>query len=354
MRAWIDPATPTSLATYLELRRLTADRSGTLRIEIRLARGANQRQPPQDRIRTWTIALAAHGHLEPALRELARDGASRLIARLGTEATRAKLAADMGVPAPLHERLATDTCARSRLEANTAQLLSHYDDKPSSVRPPVFEIGGHVLDDTSTLGRVRPSLGLDGLRRDDRPTPPTVAAPVEASQPRMRHPKIGGIVLGGPGLPHRFVIQARDEHDASLFMRLPTVLRIRREHPGRLAVHVVARGSSLRASGLRHRLCAARILGQELSYLEVLASDPTVHEHPPPDVVALLKALDKVPERRCEDDPDPAQLDLPDGQWLDGLPRSRAELVNLEIALRRTQEAAYRPLTPWLGSTTGR
>ena len=270
-----------------------------------------------------------------------------MVSRLGTVQTRKALAADIGMDPDRHERLATASCLGRVLERNTNAVATHFAGNPMSIRLPVFELDDAVFDDAATLDRLRPELARHALSDRDPPPPSTSPLP-KATSAVMRRPELGGILLGGPALPHRFVLQARDEEDASLFMMLPTVLAVRRGRPGRLAVHVVARGSSLGAATLRHRLCAARILGREVAYLEMLASDPPARERPPRDVVALLRALDEVPEKRCEDEPDPAQLDLPDGQWLDGLPRARAELANLEGTLLLLDRAA-RPLTGWLG-----
>ena len=352
VRAWLDPIDPTSLVALVELRRLVADEGGRLRVEIDLARGDGRRQPPADRVRTWAIGLAARGRLEHGLREVARDGTERVVARLASARSRAQLAQDVGLPPGEHEPLVTDDCAADKLEANAAAVAQHYADNPASIRLPVFELPDLVFDDAPTLDRLRPELGRLGLssRRD---VPPPMTLPLKATSAIMRRPPLSGVTLGGTGLPHLFVVHARDEEDASLFMMLPTVLAARSQRPGQLAVQVVARGSSLGATELRHRLCAARILGREVAYIQVLASDPPSRERPPRDVVELLRALDKVPEKRCEDEVDPAQLDLPDGAWLDGLPRARAELANLETTLALLSRSR-RPLAPIMSAGPSR
>jgi hypothetical protein len=139
---------------------------------------------------------------------------------------------------------------------------------------------------------------------------------------------------------------ANSEDDQNLFGMLPPLLEYRAQHPGELAIQITARGSSIGAATLRRRLCAARRLGLARAYVDVLATPPVSDEPgPPPDVRTLIKRLDEVPEARCEDEADPAQLDLPDGAWLDGLPRTRAELGNLPATLRML-DAAARPLAP--------
>lgn len=343
VQAWLDPTEPTSLLAWVELRRLVADERGRLRIDVNLARGDHRRQVQRDKIRRWAIGLAGMGKLGEALAAVDRDGHQRLIARLATPQTRAALAAELGVDAAAHDATLTDRCTQQKLDHNVDAVTAFSGGNSGTVRLPVFERGGAAFDDSPRLERLRPELGRDSL--SPRLAPPAPATlPLQATHPGMRRPALGGILLGGPGLPHRFIVQARDEDDASLFMMLPLVLRARRQLPGRLSVHIVARGSSLGAAALRHRLCAAAILGREVEYVRVLAAPPPSRERPPHDVVQLLAALDGVKEKRCSDDPDPAQLDLPDGQWLDGLPRSRAELGNLGATIVLLQRSR-RPLS---------
>jgi hypothetical protein len=89
-------------------------------------------------------------------------------------------------------------------------------------------------------------------------------------------------------------------------------------------------------------LCAARKLGREVHYVQVLATEPSARRHAAE--LGLLRALDKVPEDACKDEPDPAELGLPDGGWLDGLPRTRSELEALKTTLELL-EASSRPLS---------
>ncbi|MBC8069165.1 MAG: hypothetical protein IAG13_12595 [Deltaproteobacteria bacterium] len=159
-------------------------------------------------------------------------------------------------------------------------------------------------------------------------------------------PPAGGLVLGGVGLRHRLLVMASSEDDANLFLSLPRALQHRADHPGQLSVHVLARGASLGATILRHRLCAARVIDRELDYARVLAAPPELRQQPDEDTSRLFHQLDAVPERACEDEPDPARANLLDGTWLDGLPRSPTELEDL-AALLELSSASARPLAPW-------
>jgi hypothetical protein len=178
-----------------------------------------------------------------------------------------------------------------------------------------------------------------------RPKPPLPEA--WAASERLRRPELEGARLGGVGLPHLFVLMARDEDDPNLFMLLPPVLDFRRDHPGTLTVQVVARGGSFGAQSLRHRLCAARRQGLVAAYVHHLASDPSTR-HTDPAVRDLLDTLDKVPVEACEDEVDPAELGLPDGGWLDGIPRTRSELEGIEATLDLL-DTTTRPLSPLFG-----
>src|SRR5690606_32532030 len=89
-------------------------------------------------------------------------------------------------------------------------------------RLPVFVVGDAVFDDPPGASRLRTELGRAGQRARDEIDPPD-AVPIptlKATSARMRRPDVGGILLGGPGLPHRFVLMARDEEDPNLFMML--------------------------------------------------------------------------------------------------------------------------------------
>jgi hypothetical protein len=97
---------------------------------------------------------------------------------------------------------------------------------------------------------------------------------------------------------------------------------------------------------LRNRLCAATKLGLVATYVGLLATEPALRLSDPA-AEELLAELDKVPEEQCEDEPDPAEMGLPDGGWLDGIPRTRSELDNLSMTLD-LMDAAKRPLSPLL------
>lgn len=340
--AYLDASEPISLSTVAELRRIVADARGRVRVDLHLARGSGPTDPLRDDVRSFAAAMATRGRLERALRQVARDGHERVAARLGTAQTRRPLAADVDLAPDVLDRALADRCATEAIGDATAALeRATPGEGPNLVRLPMLAIGGRPFDDNPSLERTRAELGRLGMRTT-RVEPPPATSLVTATSALMRRPALRGMLLGGIGLPHRFVVQARDEDDANLFMMLPTVLDYRRQHPGKLAVHIVARGSSLGAAQLRHRLCAARLRGREVAYVEYLAADPARRERPSHDVVEMLEALDAVAERKCEEEPDPAELDLPDGAWLDGLPRGRAELANLDVTLRLLA-AARRP-----------
>ncbi|MCA9712452.1 MAG: hypothetical protein KDK70_41875, partial [Myxococcales bacterium] len=122
--------------------------------------------------------------------------------------------------------------------------------------------------------------------------------------------------------------------------------------PARVAVHVVARGVSSGAEVLRHRLCAARRLGLSTAYLDYLGRDTLLRHADDAADQALLHALDEVPAKPCRKEADPVELDLPDGAWLDGLPRSRQEMETIDGTLRLL-DAAWRPLDVVLVSPPG-
>lgn len=344
VEAFLDPASALSWRSILELRRLVFDHGGEVSVALRWA--GTGHQPQADRVRAFVASLAAAGHAEAALAVVARDGYERLHARLVSPAAHAALARELGVSVEAVVGALRDRCARRRVAEHSRHLREAFALEPdATARLPAFVLGDLAFDDGPTLDRLRPELGLEGVRRRNRDDPPPAGpAPViEATSERMQRPPLGGILLGGPGLPHRFVVMARDEDDPTLSMALPPVLATRREDPGRLALHVVARGVSDGAERLRHRLCAARALGLEAAYVDVLARDALLRKAPGPGDQALLDALDGVPASRCEDEVDPVELDLPDGAWLDGLPRSRAELGSLPATLRLL-DAAMRPL----------
>lgn len=352
--AFLDPASTLSWRTFLELRRLVFDHAGEVRVRVRWSGPGGGRQPQAERVRAFVVSLAHDlpagageaSHAEAALAVLARDGLERLHVRLMDPPSHAALAHELGVPVGRVTAALRDRCARRRVAAHGQHLREAFAlELDSMARLPAFVLGELAFDDGPGLERLRPELGLEGVRRRDREDPPPVGPPppIAATSDRMQRPALRGLLLGGPGLPHRFVVMARDEEDPTLFVVLPPVLALRYEHPGRVAVHVVSRGVSDGAERLRHRLCAARTLGLGPAYVDFLARDSLLRQTPGSADAALLEALDDVPAEGCADEIDPVELDLPDGAWLDGLPRSRSELGTLASTLRLL-DAAARPL----------
>lgn len=345
VEAFLDPASTQSWRTWLELRRLVVDHAGEVGVRLRWADSGGV-DPHADRVRAFVASLAHDGHAGAALQVVARDGLERVHARLVDPDAHEALGKELGLPPSAIRAALRDRCARRRVAEHSRRLRELAGlDEASMMRLPTFVLGELAFDDGPGLERLRPELGREGLRRRSYEDPAPVGPPpaVEASSDRMQRPPLRGVLLGGPGLPHRFVLMARDEEDPSLFVVLPPVLALRREQPGRLALHVVSRGVSDGAELLRHRLCAARTLGLGPAYLDYLARDALLRQAAGPAEERLLAALDDVPRARCRDEIDPVDLDLPDGAWLDGLPRSRSELSTLDATLRLL-DAATRPL----------
>jgi hypothetical protein len=357
--AFLDPTADSALLTVLELRRLVAERPSEVTVRIHLVTTPGTLDPRAEAVRAWLASMSAHDRLVPALRVVRTDGTDRVYVRLSTKAARRDLARALDLPPELHERAAAERCHANRLAVGDAELRRRMQERGTTVfRLPVFGVSSvdtaasdQVFEDTATLERLRPQLGRERSRVQHarvRPKPPLPEA--RAVSERLRRPELEGARLGGVGLPHLFVLMARDEDDPNLFMLLPPVLEFRRDHPGLLTVQVVARGGSFGAQSLRHRLCAARRQGLVAAYVHHLASDPAIR-HTDPAVQDLLETLDKVPIEACEDDVDPAELGLPDGGWLDGIPRTRSELEGIEATLDLLETTA-RPLSPLLGPHT--
>lgn len=344
--AFLDPASSLSWGTVLELRRLVSDQGGEVRIDLYLAGRGGPRHPHSARVRAFVTSLAARDQGQAALRVVARDGVERMHARLVDPGSHEALAQELGVSVATIAEALRDRCARRRVDERTERLFSTFDLQGGAVaRLPAFVVGGQAFDDNPTLDRLRPELGRLGRRvrshEDPRRAPPP--APTETTSERMRRPPLPGVLLGGPGLRHRLVLMARDEDDPGLSIMLAPVLRTRRARPAQMAVHVVARGVSAGAETLRHRLCAARTKGLSAAYLDYLARDSLRRQGTHPTQDRLLHALDQVPASECKGEVDPVDLDLPDGAWLDGLPRSRQEIETLDTTLRML-DVARRPL----------
>lgn len=345
---YIDPAQgDDALLTVLDLQRLVAEHEGRLRVDLHVVRGPSGGSDPRaEEIRAWLVSVARRGRLVPALRLLARDGFERVHARLSDPGGFAALARAIELSERELRESLDDPCAPGRLRTDSRRLFEAFRAAGSTVfRLPVFTFGTTVSEDLDRLRAELARAPLEQTRaRREGPVQPPAARP---SSVRLRRPRLGGALLGGPGLPHRFVVMGRDEDDPSLIMLLPPVLEYRQRHPGELAIHVVARGISVGGMRLRHRLCAARRLGRVPEYIAYLARDPNARRTLTSAQSALLEELDAVPEERCEDQVDPAELGLPDGGWLDGIPRTRSELDDLGTTLDQL-EAAHRPLSPLL------
>ncbi|MEM7159203.1 MAG: hypothetical protein AAF799_40575 [Myxococcota bacterium] len=346
VEVFLDPASSQTARAWMELRRLVAEHAGELALQVHWVGRGGITSPMALRVRAFVTSLAARGHTTSALRVVARDGLERLHARLVDPDSHEALAKELRVSADVLKAALDDRCARQAVIEQTERLNELRAPEGGSVlRLPAFALDGLLFDDGPALDRLRPEIGRAGMRRrlrEDPPRSPSTPA-VQTTSERMQRPPLKGLLLGGPGLPHRMVLMARDETDPTLFVALPPSLAQRRLQPGTLAVHVVARGVSSAAETLRHRLCAARELGLGNAYVEYLGRDPALRGEDNPLDESLLADLDAVPVEECKDDPDPVDLDLPDGSWLDGLPRSRAELGNLRVTLPRL-DAATRPL----------
>jgi hypothetical protein len=348
VEVFLDPVSDTALRTMLELRRLVSEQRGRLRVDVRLVPAPGLVDPRHADARAWATAMAAEGRLLEALRLLTRDGPDRLYVRLQDRDGRVEVAREIGLPAKRHERAWRSTCPRRRSDRDDLRLHRRMVEGGFTVyRLPVFVLGDELFEDGPSLDKLRPALGrhrVQDRRRTLRPRPalPEPRALLEPTRPT----NLGGALLGGVGLPHQFVLVARDEDDPHLFMLLPPILTFRRSHPERLSVRVVARGAVVGSIRLRTRLCAATRLGLVAGYFDILATEPSLRLADPA-VEALLRTLDEVPEEQCDGDPDPT--DLPDGGWLDGLGRTRSELDNLERTLDLI-DASHRPLSPLLGT----
>jgi hypothetical protein len=354
--AFLDPSSPQALVSWVELLRIVGEREPELHVAVWLVRPLGPIDPRAERVRRLAWAAARLGRVEPVLRQVARVGAEHVAAALASTERRHALAATIGLEPALLDRALADVCDAGRIDLATIAVVELGRGATLGlVRLPAFALGELVFDDAPTLERVRPELAREPMRRAlRRRTAP--AAPPEARPraERLRVPPPGGLVLGGVGLRHRLLVMAQAEDDPSLFLSLPRALQHRADHPGQLSVHVLARGQSLGASILRHRLCAARTLGRELDYARLLAAAPDARQRPDDETSALLHLLDEVPEEACEHEPDPARTNLAEGTWLDGLPRSPTELEDLPTLLELSAASA-RPLAPWssvAGSTS--
>lgn len=350
LHAFFDPAAGGALGVFAELRRMVAERPDELGVSVWLVRPLAAFDPRMDRVRRFAWAAARTSRLDDALTVIARFGSDQIAATLlDDDRTRALAPALHLEPGVLAGALA-EGCDGARLDLASAQVARLGRGATLGlVRLPAFAIGGFVFDDTPGLERVRPELGREPVRRSLRwraAISPGVPAPARAD--RMRTPPPGGLVLGGLGLPHHLAVMGQGEDDPTLFLSLPRAMQYRSEHPGQLAVHILARGNGFGANVLRARLCAAGRLGRELDYARLLAGPPDARRDPDPASTELLKLLDAEADAHCGDTGQPEGEVLPEGAWLDGVPRSPTELDDLPNLLRPSA-AGTRPLDGFLG-----
>lgn len=347
IEVFLDPAASTALGSWLELRRIAAERD-ELQIAVWFARPLGPFDPRTERVRRFVLAASRAGRTTRALRQVALLGAERMAARIEDQAERGRLAADLDLTPAVLARVRADRCDDVRLTDASARLIERSRDATMGIiRMPAIVLGPLVFDDAPGLDRVRAELDREPLRQSLRRRAATpVNVELRPSAERLRVPPAGGLVLGGLGLRHHLVITSTSEDDAVLFLGLPRALAHRSEHPGELAIHLFARGESLSATTLRQRLCAAGLLHRELDYVRLLAGSPESRRSPDPDTQALLAELDGVAEARCADAVDAVREQIPEGIWLDGLPRSPTELEDIVSHLRASR-AGSRPLAPW-------
>ncbi|MCR9165282.1 MAG: hypothetical protein ACE37F_26780 [Nannocystaceae bacterium] len=348
IEAHLDPTSSGALGTVLELRRLVGERPGELGVRVRWTHLGVRLDPRADRVRAWIAAMAAAGHALEALRIVRRDGVDRTFVRLGTAHGRATLAEAFDLDPGHLDQLAAQDCHELQMEQDRREVAQRMSDRGTAVfRLPVFVVDDLTFEDSGLLDRVRPVLARRRARAraaQERPSPGT--PPPKSASPRLVRPKVRSHALGGPGLPHAFVLLARGEDDPALFTLLPPVLAHRRVRPGDVSVTVVARGLGL-DNGLRQRLCKAHAGGLLPAYLHLLSADPSSRAADPATQV-VLEAIDSVTaDPPCDLDPDEDEEALPDGGWLDGVPVTRSDLEVLGAVLRRL-EAARRPLDAFL------
>lgn len=350
--AHLDPTSSSALGTVLELRRLVGERPGALGVRLHWTHIGVRLDPRADRVRAWIAAMASAGYALEALRTVRRDGVDRTYVRLATAHGRATLAEEFDVDPGRLDQLAAERCHETRMEQVRQDVAQRMADRGSAVfRLPVFMIDDLTFEDSGLLDRVRPVIARRRARAraaEERPSPGT--PPPKSASPRLIHPKVRSPALGGPGLPHAFILLARGEDDPAVFTLLPPLLAYRQTHPGEVSVRVVARGLGLE-HGLRQRLCHANAAGLLPAYLHVLSQEPSTRAADPATAVVLETIDSVVVDPPCDLEPDDDEEALPDGGWLDGVPVTRADLESLDTVLRRL-EVAQRPLAPFLAPAT--
>ena len=344
-----DPVSP--LALWIELRRLVSDHRGALRVRIEPVAAGMVRDPNTLALLRWFLAASDDGAQEAALRLLDRDGRDRLAVRLARPGGPAALAAEIGRPPATRPQ----QCLDRRLEAAQRTLRAQVQRAGGYLgRPPLFVIGDRLaFEDTAGLERVRGEVSRELQRlHAGRPLPGRSSwAPSHSgvSLRLIRPPAAAGMLVGGVGLPHRLVLFVEHDEHPNL-TNLAPVLEFRHQHPGQLAVQVIARGTTMAARQLRLRLCAAQKLGLELEYLRRLARDPMSRGVAAVEEVSLTQRLDEAADAHgCEQDepelePGPAGTrGLPDGVWLDGTAVGQGDLEAIGVRIVGL-EAAQRPL----------
>lgn len=346
--AFVDPTSSAALGTVLELRRLIGERPEDVAVTVHWTSLGVRLDPRADRVRTWIAAMAAAGHAMLALRTVRRDGVDRTYVRLSTAHGRAGLAEALDLDPAALEQLAASRCHDAEVERTRTRVTRRMAERGTAVfRLPVFAVDDLTFEDSGLLDRLRPVLARQRARaRAASERPPTAVPAPKSASPRMRRPNVRSAALGGPGLPHTFVLLARGEDDPALFTLLPPVLAHRRTHPGEVSVRVVARGLALE-NGLRERLCRAEQAGLLPAYVHMLSRDPSARAADPATDF-LLETIDSTAvDPPCALDPAEDEEALPDGGWLDGIPVTRGDLEGLAGVLQRLK-AARRPLAPLL------
>ncbi len=353
LTVFIDPLTgsPGALSLWIELRRLVSDLRGDLHVRVEPVSGGMVRDPANEALLRWFLAASDAGAQEAALRLIDRDGRDRLALRLARPGGAAALAAEIGKPGPLP----VDPCSDRRIEAARRSLREHQQSAGSFAgRPPLFALGQRlVFEDNGSLERVRGEVAreLQRLRSDRPPAGRNSWPPARpgVSLRLIRPPAAAGMVVGGVGLPHRLVVFVEHDEHPNLG-NLGPVLEYRRRNPGRLAIQIIARGTTAAARLLRLRLCGAQKLGLELEYLRRLAQGPMTRDRPTAEPVPLVERLDEAAEaHRCETgepelEPAPGGArGLPDGAWLDGTAVGQGDLEAIGVRIVGL-EAAQRPL----------
>ncbi len=347
--AFIDPTSTEALGAVLELRRMVGERAGEVSVQVHWTHLGIRLDPRADRVRLWVAAMAARGHTLPALRAVRRDGVDRTYVRLSTAHGRASLAQSVGLDPGGFDAVADEMCHGPLMERTRLMVAERMADRGTAVfRLPVFIVDDLVFEDSGLLDRLRPVLARRGSRaRVTSERAPAPIPPAKGASPRLMRPDLRAGALGGPGLPHAFVVMAREEDDPALFNLLPPVLAYRREHPGEVSVSIVSQGLGLQ-KGLRGRLCAAQRRGLLPAYVHWLSEDPSMRAiDPASDPLLAILDQEVAGEPPCDLDPREDEESLPNGGWLDGVPVTRADLESIGPALTRAR-ATRRPLAPLL------